>query len=198
MALIYPFAAWLTSNPTAQISDDANEQLNLPSSDTSNQNPTCTNATCDIFSKPVYAISGGVWTEKGSPGDRHRIQFEGIQGPLLRQTLNDRCGQQNINNLQLYNDGVLGVIDLNLRDRLAYAGEPGTRSPCPCIADAVFEASGGAVVSSVNLWCDSTIVFRETAEFPLEGNPSKARLRRRAMGEGKVGMLYSRFLQVSR
>ncbi|KAG8527258.1 uncharacterized protein KY384_008002 [Bacidia gigantensis] len=183
---------WLSSNPTVQLIDAG--PLALPATGNPTDNPTCNTEVCDIFVKPVYAISGGVWTEKGSPGDRHRIQFEGIDGKLLQSTLNDRCGQQNINNLQLYaNASNTGqwVIDLNLPDRLAYANEPGTGSPCPCIADAVFDASGGAVVSPVNLWCDSTIVFKNTAEFPIEGPGSK--LRRQSVRR-KRDLLHSRFL----
>lgn len=125
--------------------------LTTPANDLPVENEKCATSPCNIHGNPVYVNS----TEQPwDDGTRHRIKFEGIDSTHLENALRARCHGSFIKDFVTdYVSGPEMVIDLTL----AQKGYPGITSEqkftCPCISDAVYDASGGAVTPKIDGWC---------------------------------------------
>ncbi|KAL8926819.1 MAG: hypothetical protein Q9172_001635 [Xanthocarpia lactea] len=128
-------------------------------------NPLCETVECDIFDKPYFVKQGKPsWTEKEGYM-RHQVRWQGWSddpaGTEFHKALKQRCLVEDLYNWQVYTEGDDHVADFEL--------PAGPHDKCWCIADAIFDASGGIKVERTT-WCDDDGVvgtFEAAPEFNI-------------------------------
>ncbi|KAL8728525.1 MAG: hypothetical protein Q9166_005347 [cf. Caloplaca sp. 2 TL-2023] len=123
-------------------------------------NPLCETVECDIFDKPYFVKKGKPnWVEKRDYM-RHQVIWQGwsddADAAAFKKALVERCHQEPYN-FQAYKDGDNHVADLEL-------SHSDVSDPCWCIADAVYDASGGIKIDR-KTWCEDATTGMLSPEF---------------------------------
>ena len=150
-------------------------------------NIACVNEICDIKGNPVYANAPKEpWTETAGT-ERHRVEFAGIDPQALEYAVYNRCGSAHVGNPQWWWEVSATpthlIMDFDLPAQgVEYFDKNHMSDMCPCIVDALFDASGGILVAALNKWCSSLIVFQRTKEFPEDEPTARFKKKRRLPG----------------
>ncbi|KAL9626038.1 MAG: hypothetical protein Q9204_007633 [Flavoplaca sp. TL-2023a] len=139
-------------------------------------NKLCDVVECDVKDRPYYASKGRIEGQKGAIEDdghanganwgetegyyRHRIYWAGwadsVEATELLDALNKRCPSKPYN-FQAWVDGDSHAADVGLV-------HTASEDHCWCIADAVFDASGGIKMDR-NTWCEEAVTGQPHPEF---------------------------------
>ncbi|KAL9597632.1 MAG: hypothetical protein Q9219_005015 [cf. Caloplaca sp. 3 TL-2023] len=114
------------------------------------EDPLCQTKECDIFGKPFYAEKGRASWKENNRFLRHEVRFQGWakdeKAQAFFDALTDRC-RFFPQNFQAWFDGNVHLANFELPHYM-------DDDLCGCIADAVYDASGGITVDR-NTWCES-------------------------------------------
>ncbi|KAI4224126.1 MAG: hypothetical protein L6R36_004911 [Xanthoria steineri] len=165
---------WIS--PTDQVIYDANPPPLADFPKPPEPNPICDQVTCDIFDKPYYASKGppGIgkpnWIEK-SGYVRHQVFWAGWadDSPATEfyNALVNRCPVAPYNWRPYMNATTSHIADFELP-------HSAQDDHCWCIADAIYDASGGIKMDR-NTWCEDVPTTQSVPEFtPLDGAEADA------------------------
>ncbi|KAL8770169.1 MAG: hypothetical protein Q9209_004011 [Squamulea sp. 1 TL-2023] len=127
-------------------------------------NPLCNQVTCDIFDKPYFVNKTKPnWHEKDGY-TRHQVTWQGwsddAAATQFKKSLKDRCHQEPYN-WQPYMNGDNHVADFELV-------HDDVMDTCWCIADAIYDASGGIKIDR-KTWCEEDDTRNTEPEFSPVG-----------------------------
>ncbi|KAI4231261.1 MAG: hypothetical protein L6R40_007794 [Gallowayella cf. fulva] len=152
-------------------------------------NPLCKTKECTIFDKPYFVEKNKPNWQETRGYMRHSVKWQGWaddddnSAASFKKALRERCGGREPYNFQAYKSGDNRTADFELP-------HTETNDLCWCIADAVYDASGG-IKTERREWCEGAVTKTDSLEMnPVgSGGGAEGELRKRILEE--VGPLFN-------